>query len=118
MGFAMSTDPSRREWLAVAGTAAVAATATGSQPVKPAKPTFGFCLNTSTVRDKDGKSRPIADLIDIAAKAGYHAIEPWVSEIDEYLKSGGTTKELRKRIEDAGLKVADGIGCSEWIAED
>jgi sugar phosphate isomerase/epimerase len=114
----MPTDPSRREWLAAAGTAAVAATATGSQPVQPSKPTFGFCLNTSTVRDKDGKSRPIAELIDIAKKAGYDAIEPWVSEIDEYLKGGGTTKELRKRFEDAGLKVADVIGFSEWIVED
>jgi 2-keto-myo-inositol isomerase len=117
----MPTEPvSRREWLAVAGTATVAvtATATGSQPLQPPKPTFGFCLNTSTVRDKDGKSRPITELIDIAAKAGYDAIEPWVSEIDEYLKAGGTLKELRKRVADAGLKVADVIGFAEWIVED
>lgn len=114
----MSTDPSRREWLAgVAGSTALAATVKGGQPVPP-KPAFGFCLNTSTVRDKDGKSRPITELIDIAAKAGYDAIEPWTSEIDEYLKSGGTLKDLRKRIEQAGLKVADVIGFSEWIVED
>jgi sugar phosphate isomerase/epimerase len=86
--------------------------------VSPAKTTFGFSLNTSTVRDKDGKSRPITDLIDIAAKAGYDAIEPWVSEIDEYLKGGGTLKDLRKRIDGAGLKVADVIGFSEWLVED
>ncbi len=82
------------------------------------KPSFGFCLNTSTVRDKDGKSRPIAELIDIAAKAGYDAIEPWTQEIDAYLKTGGTLKELRKRIEQAGLKVPDVIGFAEWIVED
>jgi 2-keto-myo-inositol isomerase len=86
-------------------------------PAQP-KPAFGFCLNTSTVRDKDGKSRPITELIDIAAKAGYDAIEPWTSELDEYLKGGGTLKELRKRIEQAGLKVADVIGFAEWIVED
>jgi 2-keto-myo-inositol isomerase len=109
---------SRREWLAgVAGTAALAASAQGGQPVAT-KTTFKFCLNTSTVRDKDGKSRPIVDLIDIAARAGYDAIEPWTSEIDEYVKTGGTLKDLRKRIEDAGLKVADVIGFSEWIVED
>lgn len=115
----MSTDPSRREWLAgVAGTAALAVTAQGVQPVAPVKLAFGFCLNTSTVRDKDGKSRPISELVDIAARAGYDAIEPWTSEIDEYLKTGGSLKDLRKRIEQAGLRVADVIGFSEWIVED
>src|SRR5437763_2597902 len=115
----MPTEPvSRREWLAAAGTAAVAATASADAPGSLGKPMYKFCLNTSTVRDKDGKSRPITDLIDIAAKAGYDAFEPWVSEIDEYLKTGGTLKELRKRIEGAGLKVADVIGFAEWIVED
>jgi sugar phosphate isomerase/epimerase len=58
------------------------------------------------------------ELIDIAAKAGYDAIEPWVSEIEAYLKAGGTLKELRVRIEQAGLKVADVIGFAEWIVAD
>jgi 2-keto-myo-inositol isomerase len=115
----MSTDPSRREWMAgVAGTAALAATSQGGQPVTQPKPAFGFCLNTSTVRDKDGKSRPITELIDIATKAGYDAIEPWTAEIDAYVKTGGTLKELRKQIEQAGLKVPDVIGFAEWIVED
>jgi 2-keto-myo-inositol isomerase len=110
----------RREWLAgIAGSTALAAAAQGSQTVpRPAKPTFGFCLNTSTVRDKDGKSRPIAELIDIAARAGYDAIEPWTQELEAHLKSGGTLKDVRERIEGAGLKVADVIGFSEWIVED
>jgi 2-keto-myo-inositol isomerase len=109
---------SRRKWLAgVTGTAVLAASAHGGQPVAK-KAAFKYCLNTSTVRDKDGKSRPIANLIDIAARAGYDAIEPWTSEIDEYVKTGDTLKDLRKRIEDAGLKVADVIGFSEWIVED
>ncbi len=109
---------SRREWLAgVAGTPVLAAAARGNQPVAT-KPAFKYCLNTSTVPDKDGKSRPILELIDIAARAGYDAIEPWTSEIDEYVKTGGTLKELRKRIEESGLRVADVIGFSEWIVED
>jgi len=109
---------SRREWLAgVAGTPLLAASARGNQPVAT-KPAFKYCLNTSTVRDGDGKSRPIVELIEIAAKAGYDAIEPWTSELDEYVKTGGSLKDLRKRIEDAGLKAADVIGFSEWIVED
>jgi sugar phosphate isomerase/epimerase len=116
----MSKDLSRRAWLAgTVGAAAMAAQASGVQPVTPAtRASFGFCLNTSTVRDKDGKSRPIVELIDIAAKAGYDAFEPWTSEIAAYLKEGGSLKELRKRIEGAGLKVADVIGFAEWIVED
>jgi sugar phosphate isomerase/epimerase len=82
---------------------------------------FGFCLNTSTVRLGEGqwgKSRPILELIDIAAKAGYQAIEPWISELDEYTKTGGSLKDLGKRIADAGLRVPDAIGFAEWLVED
>lgn len=112
----MNSDLSRRAVLAgVAG--GLAMSASESQAEKPSK-SFGFCLNTSTVRDKDGKSRSITDLIEIAAKAGYAAIEPWISELDEYQKTGGTLKDLRKRITDAGLVVPDVIGFSEWIVED
>ena len=80
-----------------------------------------FCLNTSTVRHAEGawgKSRPILELIDIAQKAGYAAIEPWVSELDDYEKTGGNLKDLGKRIADAGLQVPDAIGFAEWIVED
>jgi sugar phosphate isomerase/epimerase len=112
----MSTDISRRAVLAgVAGGLAMTATQVRAEPAKTG---FGYCLNTSTVRDKDGKSRSLTDLIDIAAKAGYEAIEPWTSEIDAHLKGGGTLKDVRKRIADAGLKSADVIGFSEWIVED
>lgn len=112
----MSTNISRRAVLA--GAAGGLAMGAGEVRAEPPKHTFGYCLNTSTVRDKDGRSRPLLDLIDIAAKAGYDALEPWVSEVDEYLKGGGTLKELRRRIEQAGLKVADLIGFAEWIVED
>ncbi|MDY3563108.1 sugar phosphate isomerase/epimerase [Gemmata sp. JC673] len=112
----MSTDLSRRAVLA-GGAAALVARPAEARADAP-KSSFGFCLNTSTVRDKDGKSRPITELIDIAAKAGYDAFEPWVSEVDAYLKGGGTLKELRTRVADAGLKIADLIGFAEWIVED
>ena len=83
---------------------------------------FEFCLNTSTVRtfegEKWGKSRGIVELIDIAAKAGYRAIEPWVSELDAYIADGGTAKDLGKRFADAGLAVPDVIGFVEWVVAD
>jgi 2-keto-myo-inositol isomerase len=118
----MSADVTRRAWIAgVTGGVAMAATDVQAEQPAAAPSGFNFCLNTSTVRMDDGgwgKSRSILDLIDIAAKAGYPAIEPWVSELDAYAKGGGSLKELGKRIADAGLKVPDAIGFAEWIVED
>ncbi len=115
----MNSNLSRRAVLAgVAGGLAMTTATTPARAETPQPKSFSYCLNTSTVRDKDGKSRSITDLIDIASKAGYAAFEPWISEIDAYLKTGGTLKELRKRITDAGLAVPDVIGFSEWIVED
>jgi hypothetical protein len=36
---------------------------------------FKICLNTSTLR---GYKLPLRDLIDIAARAQFDAIEPWI----------------------------------------
>lgn len=101
-----------------AGTANAAGTVQTANPlVSPETATFSFCLNTSTVRD-NGKSRPIEQLIEIASKAGYQAIEPWIAELDAYKRDGGDLKTLGKRIADAGLKVPSAIGFAEWIIED
>lgn len=113
------TTTDRRDWLL--GSASLGLLATGSlaapTPASPDGATFGFCLNTSTVRD-NGKSRPIEKLIEIASKAGYGAIEPWIAELDTYKKDGGDLKDLGKKIADAGLKVPSSIGFAEWILED
>lgn len=114
----------RRVWLAgvgsVSATAAVAAGADEKAPSSAGNP-WKYCLNTSTVRafdGKNGKPRPIVELIEIASKAGYSAIEPWMVELDTYVKEGGSLKDLRKRITDAGLVVPDAIGFAEWIVDD
>jgi 2-keto-myo-inositol isomerase len=125
----------RRRWLtatvgaAAWGSAAVPAAASPSSPPaasaqapaapssRPA-PTFRFCLNTSTVRDAQGRSRPLLELIRIAQQAGYDALEPWTHEVEAYLQGGGTLRELRQRLDEAGLKVPDLIGFAEWIVAD
>lgn len=121
----------RRQWL----TATVAATPWSSAVVSPPSPSatasspplspssrstaiFRFCLNTSTVRDAQGRSRPLPELIRIAQQAGYEALEPWTHEVEAYLQGGGTLRELRRRLDDAGLKVPDLIGFAEWIVAD
>lgn len=108
----------RREMLGV-GTVAMGAaveigTTTGASGA--AKPSgFRFCLNTSTIT---GQKLGLVGEIEIAAKAGYVAIEPWINEITKYVEEGGSLKDLRKRIADHGLEVASGIGFAEWIVDD
>ena len=82
---------------------------------RPAGEPFGYCLNTSTIR---GNNLDIAAEIAVAAKAGYHAIEPWVSELDAYTAKGGTLKDVRQRIADAGLTVEDAIAFNSWLDDD
>jgi len=114
---------SRRNALAQSGLLAGAAflstkTSAAEAPgglAKTAVPPFLYCLNTATIR---GQKLGIVKELEVAAKAGYGAIEPWVGSLEDYVKSGGALKDLKQRIIDAGLSVESAIGFSEWIAED
>jgi len=119
-------DVSRREVLA--GTTAalgaavwspvaanVEAAQSNSARSRPANEPFGYCLNTSTIR---GNNLDLPGVITAASKAGFHAIEPWITEIDRYTSSGGTLKELGKRIADAGLTVEDAIAFNSFLDDD
>jgi 2-keto-myo-inositol isomerase len=76
---------------------------------------FRYCLNTSTLR---GFGLSLWELVDIAAAAGYEAIEPWISEIQAYQAKGGDMGALRDHIRDLGLTVESAIGFFEWIVDD
>ena len=76
---------------------------------------FKYCLNTSTIR---GQNLPITEEIDIAARAGYTGIEPWLGKLNDYKKNGGSLKDLRNRINDHGLTVESAIGFARWIVDD
>jgi sugar phosphate isomerase/epimerase len=76
---------------------------------------FRYCFNTSTIR---GQQLGIVAELEIVSRAGYDGIEPWISEIDEYVRGGGSLEDLRKRIADSGLRVESAIGFSPWIADD
>jgi 2-keto-myo-inositol isomerase len=115
---------SRREVLgSVAGSfGAVSAMALAQAP-KPAPPRrqrpadepFGYCLNTSTVR---GNKLDIVGVVQAASKAGFHALEPWINELDAYTKGGGSLKDLGKRIADAGLTVESAIAFNSFLNDD
>jgi len=77
--------------------------------------TFGYCLNTSTIK---GQELSLIEEIEITAKAGYTGIEPWVRELDEFEEDGGSLEDLGKRIADQGLAVVNLIGFFEWLVDD
>jgi sugar phosphate isomerase/epimerase len=109
---------SRREWLAAAPAAAGAGLA--APLLAPAaegagRDPFVYCLNAATIRGQ--KLKP-PDQAEVAAKAGYQAFEPWVGELDQYAKGGGSLKDLGQRIRDRGLRVESSIGFFEWIVDD
>lgn len=85
------------------------------KPPAPAGEPFGYCLNTSTIM---GQKLSIVGVIEIAAEAGWGAIEPWVREIDDYAAKGGSPADLSKRIRDAGLEVPSAIGFFDWAVDD
>ena len=76
---------------------------------------FGYCLNTSTIR---GNQLDIVQEVEAVAKAGFDGIEPWISELDAYTKSGGNLKDLGKRIADAGLTVENAIAFNSFLTDD
>jgi 2-keto-myo-inositol isomerase len=110
---------SRRQLLAGTGAAFAVATTTAltdkkAEAAVAANP-FKYCFNTSTIR---GQNLPLDKEIEITAKAGYQAIEPWVHKIHEYAGAGGNLKDLRKRIADLGLTVESAITFFQWIIDD
>lgn len=98
-----------------ASTEAVAGLASQESDSDPAGSLFSYCLNTSTIR---GQKLDLAAEVDIAGKAGYDGIEPWIRKIDAYKTSGGSLADMRKRIRDHGLKVESAIGFAQWIVDD
>jgi sugar phosphate isomerase/epimerase len=104
---------SRREWLTCVPAVVAAGGASAEEP-RDADP-FVFCLNTSTI---SGQKVPLAEEVEIAAKAGYGAIEPWVRELEQHVKDGGSLKDVAKRAADRGLVVPDVIGFFEWVVDD
>lgn len=69
-----------------------------------------YCLNTSTIQPT-----PLLTKIQIASAAGFTAIEPWNDEVSAYLAAGGTLRELRQALDDAGLSVVSMIALHGWI---
>lgn len=112
----------RRQVLTRAGTISAAALLSssraadsGAASAPAATGGFRFSLNTATIR---GQKLGIVKEIEVASKAGYSGIEPWVDSVQQYVSGGGSLKDLRQRISDAGLTVEGAIGFPDWIVDD
>jgi sugar phosphate isomerase/epimerase len=121
---ATSQKLSRRDALSKAGLlvgSALAGGAVSAADANPAPATSGngsgfvLCLNTATLR---GFKMKLEDEVELAAKSGYRAIEPWVDKIHKHAADGGSLKDLGKRVSDLGLTVESAIGFAQFIVDD
>lgn len=114
-----TTGLSRRGFLGAASIGAAALTQAPrtiqGQEKSQERPQFRYCLNTSTIR---GQRLPLEKIVDMAAEVGYDALEPWISDIQDYKGRGGDLGEMKKRIADHGMTVESAIGFANWIVDD
>lgn len=118
----MDTPISRRQLLKETSLAAGAAVvlnqpATAEAAAETPRPggAFRYCLNMSTIR---GQGLSVPQQVELAARAGYDGIEPWLPELSKFVEAGGSPEDLGKRIADLGLTVDSAIGFAQWIVDD
>lgn len=112
----MHSNLSRRRLLTAAGAAIGAAAVPNTAKAAEKRPHgFTYCLNTATIR---GQKLPIDKEIEVAAEAGYDAIEPWLDGINRYKEAGGSLKDLKKMTGDLRITVESAISFPNWIVDD
>lgn len=101
--------------MGLVGAAAAMVSSPATSTVLGADPSFRYCLNMSTIR---GQNLSVKEEINVAGKAGYDAIEPWLGKLNEYVNNGGSLRDLRLQIEDYGMTVESAIGFASWVVND
>lgn len=105
----------RRKFVTTSLLAGAAVTTTRATPLSAATPRWSYqngrspwpiCLDFATIRPV----KTLKEKVDLAAEAGYDAIEPWDSDLRDFEASGGDLKEMKKYITDKGLFVPSMIG--------
>ena len=56
--------------------------------------------------------------IDMVANAGFDGVELWMRDIKAYLEKGGTSEQLKRKLEERGLILENIIGFSKWCSDD
>ncbi|MFC4874942.1 sugar phosphate isomerase/epimerase family protein [Negadavirga shengliensis] len=101
--------------LAPAAMMASPLTATASVLSQKRTSRFRYCLNTSTIR---GQNPGILKYIEITSKAGYDGIELWIEDIKKFIEEGNPASDLKKALDDHGLKAENAIGFAPWMSPD
>ncbi len=117
----MQAEISRRTVLAAGAASILAGTKVahgdGATPAAHGETTgaaFICCLNTATIM---GHRIALPQAIELAAKAGYSAMEPWIREIEAANKAGVSCADLRKRFADNNVTVEGAVGFAQWIVD-
>jgi sugar phosphate isomerase/epimerase len=79
------------------------------------KRSFRISINVSTI---SGFKLPVKEQIKLAAASGFEGIELWMSDVYDYVKSGGEAKDLSKLLQDNGLIPENIIAFSNWLSND
>ena len=69
----------------------------------------------STIR---GQKLGLVKELETASKAGFRSVEIWIDTLQEYIKSGGTVADVRKRLADLNIRVENALGFAPWIIDD
>ena len=96
-GFVTRSSNSSRPGSSVAGAVEPAGSTS-----RPKDEPFGYCFNTSTVR---GQKLDFKKQVQLVVDAGYHAIEPWMRDIQAYQDAGGNLSDIKKQLADANVTV-------------
>lgn len=76
---------------------------------------FRISLNTSTI----SVYKLEADQqIDMVTSAGFDGIELWMRDIVAFLDKGGTTTQLKEKLDAGNLVLENIIGFSQWCSDD
>lgn len=97
------------------GFAALGSTSQAAQGEKKKKTKFRYSLNTSTI---SGQKAGVEKYIEIAARAGYDCIEPWIPDLKVYLSNGGTLRTLKRLLDDSKIEAINAIGFAPWMTDD
>ena len=98
-----------------AGAAALGGPAVAAIKVDKNDHGFVYSLNMSTIR---GHNLGFVKELEVAAKAGYTAVEIWIDTLQIYLKNGGSITEAKQIIDGLGIRVENAIGFAQWIVDD
>lgn len=85
------------------------------KPEPEGKRPFRIGINVSTI---SGFKLPVEEQIRLSAAAGFEGIELWTEDIRRHAGEGGKAGDLKKLLNDSGLRLENIIAFSNWLSND